>query len=296
MARAATKKGKKASQAPRPPKRTGSVSGSAKSVESQLFFGRMRRSAKWVFALLAFVFALTFVFLGVGSGNSGLSDFLNGHIFGHSSSGAPSIKNLQAKVAKNPKDAQAYLDLGRALDAKARTNDAIAAYVHYTSLRPRNVDGWNQLANDYLQKARTQSAALQRATTTSSPLIDPSEFSPAGKLGQGLATYQDPLSQAIDTGATAKQAQLRPQLQQTINSLQAAYQKIAALQPDDPTALYQVAQFAEQTGNLTASLAAYERFVKRFPDDNFVPEAKKQIRLIQKQLRTSPPVTSSPSG
>ena len=53
MARAATKKGKRAKQAPRPRQKSGNVSGSAKSVEQQLFFGRIRGQAKWVFALLA---------------------------------------------------------------------------------------------------------------------------------------------------------------------------------------------------------------------------------------------------
>ena len=62
-----------------------------------------------------------------------------------------------------------------------------------------------------------------------------------------------------------------------------AYKKAAALQPDDPTVQYQVAQIAEETGDLTTALAAYQRFVKRFPDDNFAPEARKQIKLIKKQ-------------
>jgi cytochrome c-type biogenesis protein CcmH/NrfG len=246
-----------------------------------------------VFALLALVFAGTFAFLGVGSGNSGLSDFLNGHLFGHSSSGAPSIKDLQKKVSKNPKDAATYLQLGQAFDTKGRTDDAIAAYRHYTVLRPRNVDGWNQLASDYLKKAQSQSRALQAASATSSPLVDPTEFSPAGKLGQGLGAYTNPLSESFTSGATLRQAQLRPQLQLTLGELVGSYKKIAALQPDDPTAQYQVAQIAEQTGDLPTALSAYRHFVKRFPADNFVPEAKKQIKLIERQLRGTPQVGSS---
>jgi cytochrome c-type biogenesis protein CcmH/NrfG len=242
----------------------------------------MRRSAKWVFALLAVVFAGTFAFLGVGSGNSGLSDFLNGHIFGHSSGGT-SIKSLQKKVAKNPKDAATYLLLGQALDAKGRTSDAIAAYRQYTVLRPRNVDGWNQLATEYLKKARQQNSALQRVATTASPLVDPTEFSPGGKLGEGLAAYSDPLQQSLTSGASLKQSELQPQLQATLHELVGAYKKAAALQPDDPTVQYQVAQIAEETGDLTTALAAYQRFVKRFPDDNFAPQARKQIKLIKKQ-------------
>ena len=168
MARAATKRGKRAKQVARPRPQSGRVSGSARSVEQDLFFGRLRRSAKWVFALLAVVFAGTFAFLGVGSGNSGLSDLLNGHIFGHSSGGT-SIKSLQKKVAKNPKDAATYLLLGQALDAKGRTSDAIAAYRSYTGLRPRNVDGWNQLATEYLKKARSLARSSSTPCSSRSP-------------------------------------------------------------------------------------------------------------------------------
>lgn len=284
MARAATKKGKRAKQAPSPRPQSGRAGGSAKSVEQQLFFGRMRRSAKWAFAMLALVFAGTFAFLGVGSGNSGLGDLLNGHLFGGGSSGT-SIESLQKKVAKNPKDAAAYLQLGQVLDSKGRTSEAIDAFRHYTTLRPRNVEGWNQLASEYLKKARELDARLQSATATASPLVDPNEFSPGGKLGQSLAGYSDPLQQSASSQATQKAAQLQPQLQSTLHELVRAYQKGAALQPDDPTVQYQVAQIAQETGDLQTALTAYQRFVKRFPDDNFVPEAEKQIKAIKKQLR-----------
>jgi tetratricopeptide (TPR) repeat protein len=44
-----------------------------------LFFPRLRRQAKWVFLLLAIVFAGGFVFFGVGSGSSGLGDLFQGN-------------------------------------------------------------------------------------------------------------------------------------------------------------------------------------------------------------------------
>ena len=43
-----------------------------------MFFPKIRAHAKWVFVLLAIVFAGSFVFLGVGSGSSGLGDLLSG--------------------------------------------------------------------------------------------------------------------------------------------------------------------------------------------------------------------------
>ena len=47
-----------------------------------MFFPRLRRQAKWVFVLLALVFAFGFVAFGVGSGSTGISDILRGNFFG----------------------------------------------------------------------------------------------------------------------------------------------------------------------------------------------------------------------
>ena len=44
-----------------------------------MFFPRLRRSTKPVFIALAVIFAVSFVFLGVGSGSTGLGDLLQGN-------------------------------------------------------------------------------------------------------------------------------------------------------------------------------------------------------------------------
>ncbi len=82
------------------------------------------------------MFALGFVFLGIGSGSNGITDALqNAFNFGNGSSGT-SISSLQKKTEKNPRSAQAWRDLATAYETKQRTNDAITALVQYTSLRP----------------------------------------------------------------------------------------------------------------------------------------------------------------
>ena len=48
-------------------------------VEDTMFFPRLRRHAKWMFALLALMFALGFVGFGVGAGGIGFGDILRGH-------------------------------------------------------------------------------------------------------------------------------------------------------------------------------------------------------------------------
>ena len=52
--------------------------------EEQLFFGRLRNHAKSVFVVLAAVFVLSFVFLGVGSGSTGISQIVSNFFSGTS--------------------------------------------------------------------------------------------------------------------------------------------------------------------------------------------------------------------
>ena len=44
------------------------------AIEDTMFFPRLRRHAKWMFVLLALVFALGFVVFGVGAGGTGIGD------------------------------------------------------------------------------------------------------------------------------------------------------------------------------------------------------------------------------
>jgi tetratricopeptide (TPR) repeat protein len=239
------------------------------------------------------VFAGTFAFLGVGSGGgSGLLDI--GNWFGRGSS-APSVKSLQAKVDKNPRDAQAYLELGQALQRAGQTQQAIDAFQRYVSLRPRSLDGLTELETAYQALAQRQAAAAQQAASasSSSTIVDPSEFSPGGQLGQALSAYPDPLTQASSAGSLQKEQQLRLQLQQTERALLSVDQKIATLSPTEPSALLKVAQDAEyaytaspSTGSadLRTALRTLQAYVKRFPDSSDVPQVEKQIKAIQKAL------------
>jgi tetratricopeptide (TPR) repeat protein len=299
MARAATKKARQAKQAPPRKRGGGGVSGSARGVEQELFFGRIRRSAKWVFALLAVVFAGSFVFLGVGSGNAGLGDvFQNLNPFGGGSSGS-SLKSLQKKVKEHPRDAQAQLALAQKLEGDRRNLEAIAAFRRYLQLRPRSVDGLSQLAALYDQRARNQEGLLRAASASSSPLADTSGFVPGGTLGQ--AVYSDPVQQELSSQALQKQAQLLPELQQTRRDALAAYQKIAALSPDEPSSLEQVGIEALQVCSASSGAAcpeyqtaldAFRGYLAKVPDAADAAQVKQQIAAIQQQLKATPSLGS----
>ena len=118
--------------------------------EQEMFFPKLRKQARWVFALLAVVFAGGFVFLGVGSGSS-VGDLLQGNwsdLFGGSGSTADKdADKAREEIAKHPDDAQAYRDLATALEAGKHPDEAIAPLEKYRTLRPKDTDALGELAS-----------------------------------------------------------------------------------------------------------------------------------------------------
>jgi hypothetical protein len=268
----------------------------------------MRRQTKWVFAFLAVVFAGSFVFLGVGSGGSALTDFLNGNIHLFGSSGGPSIKSLQSKVAKHPTDPKLRLQLAQAL-GKQSTKDsnfdpAIAAYGKYLKMKPRDESAMNELAQVYGNKVAALQTSVQSPPTP--PLTAINAVSPIASnttLGTALATLQP-----IELGQTALQSgettQLNKLLGDTINAHVGIYKQIAALTPDDSTAFLAAAQIAGKDNDVKLQISLDQQFVKKYPDDPLVPQIKIQLKTLKKQLtsgqtstgQTTTPGTTSPTG
>src|ERR1043165_7840231 len=94
-------------EARRVQRRPRAAGGGQHIVEDTMFFPKLRAHAKWMFVLLAAVFSLGFVFLGVGSGSSGIGDLLQGNwsqLFGSGSGTSAQIGKDQKRIAKNPKD------------------------------------------------------------------------------------------------------------------------------------------------------------------------------------------------
>ncbi len=302
MARAAAKRHKGASKAARSAGRVGAPpSGGARKppaeLENQLFFGRMRRQTKWVFGLLAVIFALSFAFLGVGSGSSGLSDFLNGniHIFGGGSSDP--VKKLIKQVTKDPGNASLRLQLAQALDGKSRIDESVSQYEQYVKLRPNDADGLNQLATEYGKQAQQFQTGAQNATQSNvAPEISVlNRYTPApssSKIGTALASVSEPLF-SVSSLQQGQQLILAEKAKAAYAKRAAIFRRLAKLEPDNPTWLFQVADTDRQAGNLTKAIAEYRQFIKAFPDDTAdIALAKQQI----KQITSPTPTSSSQSG
>ena len=244
--------------------------------------------AKWAFVLLALVFGLGFVFLGIGSGSNGITDALqNAFNFGKTSGGA-SISSLEKKTQKNPLDAKAWRDLATAYETKQRTNDAIVALSQYTSLRPKDGDALAELASQYGRQANQYATdyqnSLQAAAVLTPPFaaFPPASTSPLGKALNDPKALQDPISATLQEQAQATQQTAISNYQTSVKNAEDAYQKLAKLTPKDPTAQFQLAQAAESAGDTKVALAAYKRVVELVPlkTDSLRTDAEARIKAL----------------
>jgi tetratricopeptide (TPR) repeat protein len=255
-----------------------------------MFFMRLRRGTKPIFVFLALVFAAGFVFLGVGSGSSGIGDLLRGIHLGGGSSGT-SIGKAQDKVKKNPNDAPARLELARAYEAKGRTDDAIAALTSYIRLRPRASTALQELASLYTTKAAALEGRVRQAQFDAQDANLGSTFGAVTpKLSQAVG--QDPITQSLSTKVQSEVGGLYSSMQSAYGKATAAYKSLAKASPNDPNVQLELAQTAESANQTSTAVAAYKRFLKLAPDD---PSAS-LIRQHLKQLKTPSPVQGSSSG
>src|SRR6266498_3622612 len=241
---------------------------SAPTYEQAMFFPRLRRQAKWVFVFLALVFAVGFVAFGVGSGSNGLSDVLNGQFFGGGGSGTSSqIKDDQKKIARNPNDIQAYLQLANLLQQDNKEAEAVGTLNRAAKVAPKNADVLNTLAGIYSNRAQRaigtyQNAALALANAN---LLPPGVDS-SSTLGQALS--QDPLTQSLTN--TKNEAYTKAIT--AINTAKTAYKRVAtATRGTSAEAAAQLALggFAKNAGDTATAIAAYKRYLRLDPNGTY---------------------------
>jgi tetratricopeptide (TPR) repeat protein len=261
------------------------ASGGAGAVEQTLFFTKLRRSAKWIFAALALVFGLSFVVFGVGSEvPGGVADILQGR----SPQAGPSVEEAQERVDENPRDAEALRELATALQQDGRSDEAIPVLERYSQLRPRDADGLRQLAALHLTTAAQLRNEVQEAQMRAAELSPGSDFTLPTSTPLGQALADRPILNAVQQTAQEALADEFQQLQEVYRDALRVYQRLVVLEPEDATLQLQLAEAAEQAGDTAAALAAYRRFLELAPDDSRVPLVKQQVD----RLEASGPVTS----
>lgn len=250
-----------------------------------MFFPRLRRQAKWVFVFLALVFGVGFVVFGVGSGSTGIADVLKGNLdfLGGGGTGT-SIGKARSKAEKNPRDANAWLDLATAYAQKNQIDDQIGALEHYTALRPRDSAVLAQLAAFYRGRADDQYLKAQEAQSEAqiqapAPLF---ALNPSSKVVQ--AFQQDPITQHFQQAASEA-------LQKTVGYYReavGAYKRLGKLKPDDQLVQFQLGETARLSFSITNSpqdkavgIAAYTRAIKIAPESSTAADAKQRRTLLQ---------------
>jgi cytochrome c-type biogenesis protein CcmH/NrfG len=267
--------------------------------QEQLFFQRLRVHAKWAFVLLAFVFALGFVFLGIGSGSNGITDALqNAFNFGKGSGGA-SISSLEHKTQKHPRDATAWRDLATAYETKQRTSDAIRALEQYTLLRPKDTSAYAELATEYTTQAQTYAQQYQStqadvsAVNLPSSTFAPPSTSPLGQAYSSAAGLKDPIGAAVQSvNSTAQQAAYTGYTTAQQNA-EKAYQKLVKLTPNDANAQLELGQAAQNAGDTTGAVAAYKKFLKLSPNDTYAPQVKAALKQLKPPKVTATTTTGA---
>jgi tetratricopeptide (TPR) repeat protein len=279
MARAAVKaKQQQAAQrtkaAPKPSGRRKHASGG--NPNQQLFFMRLRRQAKWIYVILAVLFAITFAFLGVGSGSGDLTDlFRNLNVF---RSDGPSVSSAQKEIQKRPNDAAGYRKLATAYEAKGDTGNAITALQQYTTIKEKDVKAWTELAGLQATQAQAYLAQYQTAYQIRQ-LAAPSEpFRPTGKLATALGT--NPIESAAAQNAQQSVNDLQERTQLAFNGTVSSWTKVTELQPSNSTAWLQLAQAAQTAGDAKTAVNAYKKYLALNPDSSSAAQIKQLIKQL----------------
>ena len=256
-----------------------------------MFFPRLRRQAKWMFIVLAVVFAVGFVGFGVGSGSTGIGDlFSNGKFFGLGGNGGggggPSISKAQKEISAHPNDPQGYKDLSTAYQDKNRTDDAIPPLERYTRLRPKDQDALRTLAGLYLAQANTAQTAAQQAQLANPTAVSGQIFQLSGKLGTAVGA--DPISSALSTGVNAAVQEQVTKLQTAEQSAIDVYKRLTQAAPKDPQTWIDLGTNAQNLGDSSTAISAYQKAIALEPDSSDVPLLKQRV----KQLQSGSPPTS----
>ena len=280
MARAAVKAKQAAKAAGKPHQKTHAHGrrrhAAGGNPNQDLFFMRLRRQAKWVYVLLAVLFAITFAFLGVGTGTQGLDQlFSNLNIFG---GGGPSVSKAQKYIAKHPNAPKGYRDLATAYEGKADTADAIVALNQYLAIKEKDVKGWSELAGLQATQAQTYLAQYQDAYTAQQLAAPSQPFLPTGKLGTALGTNE--VENAQSQSLQSRLNDLQQQTQLAYNGTVNAWTKLSELQPKNANVWFSLAQAAQSAGDTATAIKGYRKYLALNPGST----SATQIKALLKQL------------
>ena len=246
-----------------------------------MYFTRLRLHAKRMFLYLALALGGGFVIFGIGSDQgTGIGDILRDG--GGASNGSLSVGEAREQLQEKPDSAQAKRALATALQEEGQTNEAITVLTDYLTQRPKDVEALRELAGLHLGRANVFAQEAQLAQVRASYLTFGSTFSNPLKLGEEGATLgTDPIDEALSAQLSAQINAAYTRAQTSFQAAEQTYDRLAAAAPRDPNVQLELAQAAQQSGNTTKAISAYERFLELAPDDPSAPIVKQQVEQLK---------------
>jgi tetratricopeptide (TPR) repeat protein len=248
----------------------------------ELFFVRLRRHQRWVYALLAVVFGLSFVLVGVGSGSGGggLSDLWTG-LFG--GSGGSSISKASDEVKTNP--AKGYRDLATAYEQAGQPAKAVIALQQYLALKKNDATAWGELGGLQMSQANTYATQYQNAQGAAQAADPSAPFLPGGTLGSAIG--QNPTYADASQAAAAKTSALYQKATSASSSAVTSYQTAVKIHPRNATYLQLLATAAQNAGNSKVTLNALRRYLEIYPNSPLKSQYEKAIKALEAQVKAS---------
>ena len=261
---------------------------------------RLRKHFKWVFALLAIVFALMFVVAGVGTGGPSIIDML-GNSGGSSDTPAAvpantAVKDALAETKSAPDDPQAWLALAEAYVNTGAFTDVPAAAEKAAELAPTDAavqgaiaDVYLALAGAALQEAQTEYAAAQANSNLAGRPAVPLSVIPGQSNGATqFQTAQESISNTVMAAASAKVTPLQTEATDAYQAAVVSQTIVTELEPTDPAAFFRLGQISSAANDSVVAIAAYKKFVKLAPNDPLTSKVKEEITRLEKAAAALP--------
>lgn len=248
----------------------------------ELFFVKLRRGQKWLYGLLAVVFAVGFVGIGVGSGNGGgLQDLYTG-LFG--GSGGDSVSKAQDEIKKDPAAAKGYRDLATAYETQGHPALAIRALQSYLKKKPQDAATWAELGGLQMSQSSTYATQYQNAQSAAQTADPSAPFLPGGVLGSAVG--QNPAYADASQAAATRTQTLYTQATGAASEAVTSFQKASKIHPRNSTYLQELATAAQNAGNSKVELNALRRYLRVYPNSPLKSQYEKAIKALSKSAST----------
>jgi tetratricopeptide (TPR) repeat protein len=284
MARAAVKAKQQAAAKAQPAKarprgrRRGSGGGNP---NQDLFFVRLRRHQKWVYALLAVVFGLSFVLVGVGSGSGGGLSSLYTNLFG--GHGGSSVSKAQAEIKDNP--AKGWRDLATAYEQEGKNAQAISALESYLAQKKNDAATWGELGGLQMSQASAFATQFQNAQAAAQTADPSAPFLPGGTLGSAVG--QNPAYAGASQAAASQTSTLYQKVTSAYSTAVTDYQTASKLRPRNTTYLQELATAAQNAGNARVELDALRSYLRVYPNAPLKGQIERQIKALAARVKGS---------